>query len=208
MHTIQERSFQYGVEQLRSREFEPDEIADAAMQVFWQRGYAATSIQDLTEGTGLSRSSLYNAFKSKHGLYQQALRRYHELSAVNVILLSESGPAKVLIRQLLMRIVEDELGDAKQRGCFAANASLELAAQDQEVAELVAQNLLRLEKALEKLLTRGQQEGDITQANNPRALARFMVNTIQGIRVLSKGSASQGRRQRLLDVVDVAMSAL
>ena len=58
---------------MRPKEFDPEQIADAAMQVFWQRGYAATSIQDLVEGTGLSRSSLYNAFDSKHGLYTCAL---------------------------------------------------------------------------------------------------------------------------------------
>ena len=53
---------------MRTKEFEPDQIADAAMRVFWQRGYAATSVQDLVEGTGLSRSSLYSTFSSKQGL--------------------------------------------------------------------------------------------------------------------------------------------
>ncbi|WP_323120125.1 TetR/AcrR family transcriptional regulator [Burkholderia alba] len=191
---------------MRPKEFEPDEIADAAMQVFWQRGYAATSIQDLIEGTGLSRSSLYNTFESKHDLYQQALRRYHALTTVNVALLAESGSAKALVRRLLMRIVDEELDDTQRRGCLVANATLELAGHDEPVAELVAQNFLRLEKALEKLIVRGQQEGDVASDRNPRALARFFVNTIQGMRVLSKGSAPQGRRQRLLDVLDVALS--
>ena len=52
---------------MRTKTFEPDEIADAAMEVFWRRGYAATSVQDLVEGTGLSRSSLYSTFESKQG---------------------------------------------------------------------------------------------------------------------------------------------
>lgn len=193
---------------MRSKEFEQGEIVDAAMQVFWEFGYCATSIQNLVDGTGLSRSSLYNAFENKHGLYEHVLRRYHDLTAGNVALLQESGSVKALIQQLLMRIVNDELSDNGQRGCLAANATLELAGRDESIAELVSRNFLRLEKALERALIRGQAEGEIAVHKKPRALARFIVNTIQGLRVLSKGSAHQNRRQRLLDVVEVAIDAL
>lgn len=193
---------------MRTKAFEPDEIADAAMNVFWQRGYAATSVQDLVEGTGLSRSSLYSTFENKQGLYQQALRRYQAVTTANVELLSGPGSTKGLIRQLLMRIVEDELGDPQRRGCLVANATLELAGQDNAVAELVAHNFQHLQKALEKLIQRGQQSGELAAAKSPRALARFFVNTMQGLRVLSKGSPAQQRRQCLLDVIDVAIDTL
>lgn len=193
---------------MRTKEFEPDEIADAAMRVFWQRGYAATSIQDLVEGTGLSRSSLYSTFENKQGLYQQALRRYEAVTTANVELLSGSGSPRALIRQFLMRIAEDELGDPQQRGCLVANATLELAGHDEAVAELVAHNFHRLQKALEKLIQRGRQSGDLATDKNPRALARFLVNTAQGMRVLGKGSPSQQRRQCLMDVIDVALDTL
>ena len=193
---------------MRTKEFEPDQIADAAMRVFWQRGYAATSVQDLVEGTGLSRSSLYSTFESKQGLYQQALRRYEAVTTANVELLSGPGPVKELVRQLLMRIAEDELSDPQRRGCLVANATLELAGQDEAVAELVSHNFRRLQKALEKLILRGQQAGEINADKAPRALARFFVNTMQGMRVLGKGSTPQHRRSCLQDVIDVAMAAL
>lgn len=193
---------------MRTKAFNHDEIVDAAMQVFWQLGYSATSIQDLVNATGLSRSSLYNAFENKHGLYAQALRRYHELTARNITLLQEPGPVKELVRRLLMRIVNDELDGSAQRGCLAANAALELAGPDDRITELLAGNFLRLEKALEQALLRGQAEGEIASQKNPRALARFIVNTIQGLRVLSKGSARHQRRQRLLDVLDITLDAL
>lgn len=194
---------------MRTKTFEPDEIADAAMKVFWQRGYAATSIQDLVDGTGLSRSSLYSTFENKQGLYQQALRRYQAVTQANVELLAspESSP-KALIRQLLMRIIEDELDDPLRRGCLVANATLELAGQDDAVAELVAHNFQRLQQALEKLIQRGQQSGEVAAVKSPQALARFFVNTMQGLRVLGKGSPAQQRRQCLLDVIDVALDTL
>ncbi|TEA72319.1 TetR/AcrR family transcriptional regulator [Allopusillimonas ginsengisoli] len=193
---------------MRTKEFEPEEVADAAMRVFWQRGYAATSIQNLVEGTGLSRSSLYSTFESKQGLFQQALRRYEAVTTNNVALLSGPGASKTLIRELLMRIAEDELSDPQRRGCLVANAALELAGQDEGAAKLVAHNFQRLQKALEKLIQRGQQSGEVAAEKNPQALARFFVNTMQGMRVLSKGSMPSQRRQSLLDVIDVALGTL
>ena len=79
---------------MRSKDFDPDDIADAAMRVFWQRGYAATSVQDLVDGTGLSRSSLYGTFENKQGLFQHALRRYEAVTTSNVELLAGPGPAR------------------------------------------------------------------------------------------------------------------
>lgn len=193
---------------MRPKEFDPEQIADAAMQVFWQRGYAATSIQDLVEGTGLSRSSLYNAFDSKHGLYTCALKRYQERSNANIALLAQDAPAKELVRQLLLRIVDDELDDTQRLGCLAANAALEVAGQDPEVAELVAQNFRRVEAALERVLRRGQEQGDIDPDKNPRALASFVVCTVQGLRVLGKGSAADERRDRLSNVLEVVLQSL
>lgn len=193
---------------MRTKEFDPDEIADAVMRVFWQRGYAATSIQDLVEGTGLSRSSLYSTFASKQGLFQQALRRYEAVTTSNVALLASAGTPKALIRVLLMRIAEDELTDPQRRGCLVANAALELAGQDEAAGELVVHNFQRLQKALEKLIQRGQQSGETDVRKNPRALARFFVNTMQGMRVLSKGSPPSQRRQCLLEVIDVALEVL
>lgn len=193
---------------MRGKTFEPDEVADAAMHVFWRRGYAATSVQDLVEGTGLSRSSLYGAFESKQGLYEQALRRYEAITTSNVDVLTGPGSAKELIEELLMRVVESELGDPQRRGCLVANATLELAGHDAVVAALVADNFQRLQGALEKLIARGQQAGELSAGKNPRALARFIVCTMQGMRVLGKGTPAQQRRQCLLDVVEVALDTL
>jgi len=194
---------------MRTKEFETDEIADAAMQVFWRRGYAATSVQDLVDGTGLSRSSLYSTFQNKQGLYQKALQRYEILTTLNnVKLLSGSGSPKALIRQLLINVVEDELNDSEHKGCLVANACLELAGHDEDVAQFVVSNLQKIQHALESLLIKAQQSGEISSTQNPRALASFFVNTIQGLRVLGKGSPLEQRKQCLMDVVEVALNVL
>lgn len=194
---------------MRTKEFEIDEITDAAMHVFWRHGYAATSVQDLVEGTGLSRSSLYSTFESKQGLYQKALQRYELLTTLNnVKLLSGSGSPKALIRQLLINVVEDELNDAEHKGCLVANACLELAGHDEDVAQFVVSNLQKLQHALENLLIKAQQSGEIASTQNPRALASFFLNTMQGLRVLGKGSPVEERKQCLMDVVEIALNVL
>jgi len=194
---------------MRTKEFEIDEIADAAMHVFWRHGYAATSVQDLVDGTGLSRSSLYSTFESKQGLYQKALQRYELLTTLNnVKLLSGSGSPKELIRQLLINVVEDELNDAEHKGCLVANACLELAGHDADVTRFVVSNLQKLQHALESLLIKAQQSGEIASTQNPRALASFFLNTMQGLRVLGKGSPFEQRKQCLMDVVEVALNIL
>jgi TetR/AcrR family transcriptional repressor of nem operon len=188
--------------------FNPDDAADAAMRVFWRKGYAATSVQDLVDGTGLSRSSLYNTFDGKHGLFQHALLRYHGQTAANVALLARDGPARDRVRELLLSIVKDELTGEDRCGCLVANTSLELGGRDSIVTDLLGDHFAALETALTALMQRGQQQGDITSNSSSEALARFIVATIQGLRVLGRGQADQDRARRLHDVVEVAIGAL
>ncbi|MDN0084357.1 TetR/AcrR family transcriptional regulator [Crenobacter sp. SG2305] len=188
--------------------FHPDDAADAAMRIFWQKGYAATSIQDLVEGTGLSRSSLYNTFESKHGLFQHALRRYHGQTAANVALLAEDGSAVARVRALLQQIVTDELTDTSCYGCLVANTALELGGRDSIVTSLLGEHFTILETALIALMQRGQQQGEIASEKSPIALARFIVATIQGLRVLGRGYSGAEQPQRLNDVIDIALASL
>ncbi|KLU14850.1 MULTISPECIES: TetR/AcrR family transcriptional regulator [Xenorhabdus] len=193
---------------MRSKEFDLDVIAKAAMRTFWLRGYSGTSIQNLVDDTGLGRGSLYNTFGSKHGLYEFALQSYYEMTASYVELLTRNDSVKDLIRQLLLKIVSEELNDTAKLGCMVANASLEMARHDSDIANLVAMNLSRMEHALSTLILRGQVTGEIAPTKKPIALARFIVSTIQGIRVVSKGAPQTDRSERLADIVDVAMSTI
>lgn len=188
--------------------FDPDEASDAAMRVFWRKGYAATSIQDLVDATGLSRSSLYNSFESKQGVFQQALRRYHEHTAALVELLTQDGSAVERVRALLSSIVSDELHDEACAGCLVANTALEMGGRDVAVTELLAEHFGALETALTALMQRGQAQGEIDRKKSPQALARFVLATIQGLRVIARGHADPQQVRRLRDVVQVAVSAL
>src|ERR1700730_2144482 len=73
----------------RQKEFDRDEVLHKAMEVFWSRGYEASSIQDLVKRMGINRQSLYDTFGDKHTLYLQALDRYREVEGRKIVELLE-----------------------------------------------------------------------------------------------------------------------
>jgi len=116
----------------RPREFDEEQVVEEAMEVFWQRGYQATSVQDLVEATGLQRGSLYGAFGDKHGLFVAALDAYMELALRRFQqFVSEADDPVDGIRDFVRRAGIDckdpALGD---RGCLVANTCSELVADD------------------------------------------------------------------------------
>lgn len=190
----------------RPKEFDPDRVLDAAMDAFWRKGYAATSAQDLVESTGLGRGSLYNAFASKHRLFQEALRRYEDKwTARQEAVLEGPGHIRERIRQVLMTVVEEESRkDPGPRGCLAVNAAVELAGLDPDVTAQVRRIFERMEEALCAALSRARREGEIDPGRDPRALALFVLNAMYGLRVLGKTAD----RRALTGIVETTLSAL
>src|SRR5882762_5197437 len=99
----------------RHKEFDRDEALHKAMEVFWSRGYKATSIQDLVKHMGINRQSLYDTFGDKHALYLLALDRYREIEVRKLFdLLERPGSVKKNLRQLFAAVVEGALGDRSE----------------------------------------------------------------------------------------------
>ena len=111
----------------RPREFDMDEVLDAAMEVFWERGYEATSMADLMDATGLHKGSIYKAFEDKHDLFLQALRRY--LSGGYEMFYSALTSARTPLegfKNLIRKTASFCDCQKTGRGCFAINAAVEL----------------------------------------------------------------------------------
>jgi TetR/AcrR family transcriptional repressor of nem operon len=122
----------------RPREFDEGEALDAAMAVFWAKGYHATSLADLMAATGLAKASLYGAFGDKHSLFATVLRRYvdQRVALMAADLGSSRSPAKALLSYLRRQAAEAVGG----RGCLSANVALELLPGDDEIGEIVARH--------------------------------------------------------------------
>jgi TetR/AcrR family transcriptional regulator, transcriptional repressor for nem operon len=190
----------------RSREFDTDAAIDAAVEVFRTRGYDATSIQDLVDATGVGRGSLYAAFDSKEGIYRAALERYRATYADPLVeLLQCDVPARALIREVLTAVVDEIAGDRGRRSCLIVGAAVEMIQRDDDVARQVRSTTRRLEDAFSGLIAAAQARGDLASRRDARDLARFVIATIHGLRVLG---AIRADRDELMSTVEVALEVI
>lgn len=189
----------------RAKEFDPETAVDAAMRVFWEKGYQGTSAQDLCDSTGLGRSSIYATFASKRELYIRALRRYDAVMAERQeALLLADEPLAGRLRTLLTTVIDDELGDAP-RGCFAVNAAVEFGGRDAQVTELAEASFQRLRTVLATAITGARAAGELRGDADAAALADYVHAAMNGLRIMARTSRD---RARLTSVADTILAAL
>ena len=190
----------------RTREFDEQTALEGAMRLFWQRGYQAASLNELLEATDLSRSSFYETFGTKRELLLATLRHYAESSMSGLIEpLRHPDAGRAQIEQTLRGMVRHALSEQGQRGCLVNNCTTEVAPHEPEVLQAVREVRGQLEDAFAKAAARGQRDGTVTSPEKPRALARFLVNTLSGINVAAR---SRPGKAMLDDIVRVALRAL
>ncbi|KAA2265733.1 TetR/AcrR family transcriptional regulator [Solihabitans fulvus] len=190
----------------RAKEFDPDAVLQSALELFWRRGYEATSMADLVEHLGIARASIYGTFGGKRDLYLAALRRYLATTDPQILdELSRPGPVLPSVRALVERFADQSATDELRLGCMVVNAAVELASTDAEAARLVDASWANLEVALTGALLRARAQGELAAEADPRALARFLLVLLQGVRVLGRARPDP---DRLRDAVDQALRLL
>lgn len=190
----------------RTKEFDESTILTKAMNLFWCKGYNATSAQDLVDGLGISRSSLYDTFGDKHNLFLLSLKKYRkEMGGALIEMIENSTNAEKTVKQIIQFVTTETIEDKLQKGCFMVNSTIELAASDKEVAEIVNENMQDIEDAFYRIIKKGQETGQFNSNNSALSLARFLFNTISGIRVASRSKAD---KKVYDDIVKVVMSVL
>lgn len=167
----------------RPKEFAVDDVLDRALELFWKRGYDGTSVEALVQKTGVQRASLYATFGSKHDLFVATLRRYFERQ-----FLLDSGEGLAAIEGLLQRVACDAAGECK--GCYVVNSGMEMAEADPAVAQMMAEVVAGMEAAIADALRVGQSRGEVAQ--RPIVpMARMIVSTVLGLRVLARARAGR-----------------
>lgn len=190
----------------RPKEFDPDAALQAAMELFWEHGYEATSMAMLTGRLGIGRASLYATFGDKRRLYRLAVQRYLRTRSPDPIeLLSQPGPALPLVRALVEHYVEEALADPDRKGCLVVNSATELLPGDREVGRLVESSWDALEVALTSALLRARAQGELGGDREPRAAARFLLVFLQGVRVMGKAAPDA---DRLRDAARAALTVI
>lgn len=190
---------------VKSKQFDKHVALDEAMELFWERGYHATSIQDLVDRLGVNRQSLYDTYGGKDQLFVSALERYRELQGAPLRrTLEREGPISVVLRLFFDELIESLTG-GECKGCFMANTTTGLTGQDESIFKICAANHRQLEAAFSGLLLRAQQNGEIAPDRPLLPMARFLINTLNGLGVTAKATRDG---KVLKEIVEVALGAL
>ena len=188
----------------RPRSFDPDRALDAAMRVFWRKGYEGTSLTDLTRAMKINRPSLYAAFGDKQQLFRKALARYADGPNAFFREALEAATAREVAERLLMGSA-DMLGDPRNpRGCLGVQSALACG----EGAEAIRRDLIlfrkNAERAIRHRFERAKSERDLPPTADPRELASYISTVIRGLAV---DAASGARREELRRVARMALKA-
>ncbi|QLG45094.1 TetR/AcrR family transcriptional regulator [Costertonia aggregata] len=168
----------------RFEEFDKQTVLKKAMNVFWEKGYNGTSMQDLVEATGLNRSSIYNSFGSKLELYQGTLSYYQKESGgmFQRALLKAQNPLDA-IRYVFEGFLPEILGDEKAKGCFSMNCKAEMGNQNKDIRKWLLNTQEHTLTVFQDLISDGQEQGVINKKQDAKSYAYFVFNAFQGFRM-------------------------
>ena len=187
----------------RQREFDVDQALDAALGVFWRKGYEGASYTDLTQATGVERPALYSVFGNKEALFRRALERYYEhyLDFFPAALLLPTS--RDVAAHILRGAAELNTRYADRTGCLGIHGALAGSDDAEPIRRALVDARATAEASLRDRFERAKQEGDLPESANCVALAAFINAVAHGMAVQAKAGFS---REVLEGVVDQALS--
>lgn len=177
----------------RPRAYEPEIALGKALDLFRRQGFAATSLDDLSEATGMNRPSLYGAFGDKRELYIKSYQRYREEARASMV---EIFREEMPVRQRLERIFASALniylsGESGPRGCFTVVTAASEAVGDPEIRAMVLDGLTELDKAFANCFRRAREKGELPESADPAVLAQLASATVHSIAIRSRARVSR-----------------
>lgn len=171
----------------RPREFDEEHVVLAVRDAFWDRGYAATSMDDLLRVSGLGKGSLYGAFGDKRRLFLRVLREYDDANLRGLReRLASAARGVHMVREFVHGVADDPTGAAARRGCLLANSTAELATHDPDVAAEARRSYEAITAILTEALERAQREGDVDPDADAAEVARAVLAAQLGVVALGR----------------------
>ncbi len=188
----------------RPREFDADKALDAALLLFWRRGYEGTSLSALSESMGINMPSLYAAFGDKEALFRKALDRYLQKPASYLPNALKERTARSAAEKLFRGAIEMVMHPQHPDGCLLVHGALASGPEADSVRRELSVRRARAEFLIRQRFERAIKEGDLPRSVNARKLARFVATVIWGMSVQAAGGAS---RAQLKEIAEVALTA-
>ena len=186
----------------RTKEFDRDDVLKKAMNLFWKKGYHATSIQDLVDHLGINRGSIYATFDGKDELYQEAVTLYRTQNAVALKeFLLEYLSVKTGIRALMHRNLDQVKCDSEKKGCFIVNCTTEYIPTHTDAVNIVEENRSAFLKTVTAYIQSGIDSGEVTSSSSAHSLANLVYTFFSGMMVVSKTTKDFAELENSIDIV-------
>jgi TetR/AcrR family transcriptional regulator, transcriptional repressor for nem operon len=182
----------------RPRVFNEEDILNSAIDVFWAKGYDATTTEDLLQCMNLNKGSLYHAFGSKRDLFIRALDHFsnHSLRAIDLQIRSAETPMTG-IRKFFTDLAAANI-QVHLKGCFMGNTIAELASTDPELKDRAAASLRAMEDLFFKYLEAARKSKELKTKEDTRILARYLVTVWNGLNITRRIYAQKSALEPLI----------
>jgi len=187
----------------RTKAYDKNKALEDAMTLFWAQGYTATSVQQLLDVMGISRSSMYSEFGNKRDLFVEVLSLYFSLTNELINVVSRADDPADAIRKFYEVGFVQQSDTLLYRGCLLVNTILELRDVDNELSLIAAQYFDEVEKALVSCFQRCASSGTLHPRHDPKMLASFFMTVIKGMRVVARQIPSENY---LRGVIETALT--
>jgi AcrR family transcriptional regulator len=193
----------------RPRGYDEGAALDAAMTTFWRKGYAATSLDDLTGAMGIRRSSLYAAYDDKETLFRRAIDRYGETRIRPLLAkLDEGQTLEDGLRAFGRRLVDLVAGDPATPGCLVTCVLADAAGDDAGMRELLRSRFDALEATFVARLARAVDAGELSAETDVIGLASIFVSVARGVTLRARAGAPPAELERTVGAtIDMVLAA-
>ncbi|GAB5474938.1 MAG: TetR/AcrR family transcriptional regulator [Maribacter sp.] len=190
----------------RTKQFDEKEVLNKAMELFWEKGFHATSIQDLVSHIGINRASIYDTYGDKTALFDKAFEQYrnNSLESLRNILHSEPDVKKGF-QNLFQLVIDDVKTGRCTKGCFVVNTITELVPGDAALQNKLVQNSAITEALFAEYIRNGITSGNLTTSKNPEAMAFTLFTLFSGLRVMAK---IEQNPSKLSDTIAIGLTIL
>lgn len=181
----------------RPRKFDPEEALANALMVFWTKGYAGTSLDELAQAMNMKRPSIYNAFGNKEALYRAALKAFQSQLNGGLEELSKAKAIKPALNRFFQTAIDVYMTGETPLGCFIfCTAPAETIAHPDVRSDLYAITT-EIDRALKRVFSRGQETGQFSAQSDPMIAAQLGQATLHSLAVRARAGQSHASLSKM-----------
>ncbi len=185
----------------RVEDFNRADVIEKAKEVFWKKGYEATSMQDLVDAMGLNRSSIYNSFGGKMELYRESIRTYQKETNAYLRDALVTGDPMEALETLFENAIQSIVMDKDNKGCFNMNCRMEMAERDDHLKDWLRGTEEHNLDLFAGIIRSGQEKGVINKLQSADQYARYVMSGYQGLRISGILNKDQAQLQAIASTV-------